>query len=143
MAAVWQTGDYLGSGMGLIEHIFHAGEAVSVWAFVLKIVFTAVTLGAGFKGGEIVPSFTIGAALGCVLGPCIGLPLELGAACGMTAVFCGVTNCPITALLISFELFGFEGMPWYLCAVAVSYLLSARHSLYHVQNFRHSKLKMM
>ena len=142
MAAVWETGDYLGSGMGMIEHIFHSGEPVEVWAFLLKIVFTAATLGAGFKGGEIVPSFTIGAALGCVAGPWIGLPMELGAAIGMTAVFCGVTNCPITALLISFELFGFEGMPWYLCAVAVSYLLSAKHSLYHVQNFRHSKLSM-
>ena len=142
MAAVWETGDYLGSGMGMIEHIFHSGESVDVWAFLLKIVFTAVTLGAGFKGGEIVPSFTIGAAMGCVLGPWIGLPMELAAACGMTAVFCGVTNCPITALLISFELFGFEGMPWYLAAVAVSYLLSAKHSLYHVQNFRHSKLNM-
>ena len=124
----------------LIERAIE-GEAVP-YAFILKVVFTALTLGAGFKGGEIVPSFTIGAAMGCVLGPVVGLPMELGAAIGMTAVFCGVTNCPITALLISFELFGFEGMPWYLCAVAVSYLLSAKHSLYHVQNFRHSKLTM-
>ena len=143
MAAVWQTGDYLGSGMGIIEHIFHGGGETAPLAFLLKMLFTAVTLGAGFKGGEIVPSFTIGAALGVVVGPILGMPTELAAACGMVGLFCGVTNCPIAALMISFELFGFEGMPWYLTATAVSYLLSGKYSLYHVQNFRHSKLSLM
>jgi len=126
------TNAYMGSGMGIIEHIFHEGEA-SPWAFLLKIVFTAVTLGAGFKGGEIVPSFTIGAAFGCLTAPLLGLPVPLAAACGMTAVFCGVTNCPMTALLISFELFGFAGMPYYLIAAAISYLASGHCGLYHEQ----------
>lgn len=129
---------YLGSGMGIIEHIFHEGETGN-FTFLLKMVFTALTLGAGFKGGEIVPSLTIGAAFGCVMAPVIGLPVSLAAACGMAGVFCGVTNCPITSLLIAFELFGFEGMPYYLTAVAVSYMLSGYYGLYHAQKIMYSK----
>ena len=129
---------YLGSGMGIIEHIFHEGET-ETFAFLLKMIFTALTIGAGFKGGEIVPSLTIGAALGCVIAPLFGLDVTLAAAMGMIGVFCGVTNCPITSLLISFELFGFEGMPYYLTTVAVSYMLSGYYGLYHAQRIMYSK----
>jgi len=132
---------YLGSGMGIIEDILHHGHTVPWYSFALKMLFTAITLGAGFKGGEIVPSFTIGAALGCVLGPLLGLPMELTAACGMAGVFCGVTNSPITALLIAFELFGFAGMPYFLITIAVSYMLSGYESLYHKQRIVYSKLQ--
>lgn len=131
-------GDYLGTGIEMIEHIFHGGE-VNWYDFLLKIVFTAVTLGAGFKGGEIVPSFCIGAAFGCALASLFGLPVGLAAACGMVGVFCGVTNCPLTSLLISFELFGFEGMPFYLVTIAVSYMLSGYYGLYHAQRIMYSK----
>jgi H+/Cl- antiporter ClcA len=102
-----------------------------------------VTLGAGFKGGEIVPSFTIGAALGFAISGLLGLPAELAAACGMAGLFCSVTNCPITALLISFELFGFAGMPCYLVAVAVCYLVSGYESLYHQQKIIWSKTELL
>ena len=129
---------YLGSGMGIIEHIFHEGKTDSM-AFLLKMIFTALTIGAGFKGGEIVPSLTIGAAFGCVMAPVFGLDVALCAACGMIGVFCGVTNCPITSLLISFELFGFAGMPYYLTTVAVSYMLSGYYGLYHAQRIMYSK----
>lgn len=132
------TDAYLGSGMGIIEHIFHEGHT-AWYTFLLKMLFTAITLGAGFKGGEIVPSFTIGAALGCALASILGLPTALVAACGMVGVFCGVTNSPITSLLIAFELFGFEGMPYYLVTVAVSYMLSGYQSLYHKQRIVYSK----
>lgn len=132
------TDQYLGSGMGIIEHIFHEGNT-GWYTFALKMLFTAVTLGAGFKGGEIVPSFTVGAALGCAAAALMGLPPQLVAACGMVGLFCGVTNSPVTSLLISFELFGFEGMPYYLVTVAVSYLLSGYQSLYHKQKFFSSK----
>ncbi len=129
---------YLGSGMGIIEHIFHEGET-ETFAFLLKMIFTALTIGAGFKGGEIVPSLTIGAALGCVIAPVFGFDVSLCAAMGMVGVFCGVTNCPITSLLISFELFGFAGMPYYLTTVAVSYMLSGYYGLYHAQRIMYSK----
>lgn len=129
---------YLGSGTEIIEQIFH-GEKVAVYTFALKMLFTALTLGAGFKGGEIVPSFCIGAAFGCVVAGLFGLPVTLVAACGMVGVFCGVTNCPITSLLISFELFGFEGMPYYLITIAVSYMLSGYYGLYRAQKIMYSK----
>lgn len=139
LSAILGTGDYLGSGMGIIEHIFHHGEAVVPFAFLLKMVFTALTLGGGFKGGEIVPSLTIGAAFGSCVAVLVGLPMELLAACGMVGVFCGVTNSPITSLLIAFELFGFAGMPYYLVTVAASYMISGRYGLYHAQKLMYSK----
>jgi len=134
------TGDYLGSGMELIERIFE-GEAVPWYSFILKMLFTALTLGAGFKGGEIVPSFTVGATLGAVLAGLLGLPVPLAASCGMVGLFCGVTNCPITSLLIAFELFGFAGMPYFLATVAVSYMISGYQSLYKKQKIVVSKTK--
>jgi len=132
------TNEFLGSGQGIMEHIFHY-EETKWYTFLLKMFFTALTLGAGFKGGEIVPSFCIGAAFGCVVAGIFGLPVTLVAACGMVGVFCGVTNCPITSLLISFELFGFEGMPYYLTTVVVSYMLSGYYGLYHSQKIMYSK----
>ncbi len=138
LATVFGLHDYLGSGMELIEDIFHTGKTEN-YAFLLKMIFTALTLGAGFKGGEIVPSFCVGAAFGCVAASVLGLPVSLVAACGMVGLFCGVTNCPVTSLLISFELFGFEGMPYYLTTVAVSYMLSGYYGLYHAQKIMYSK----
>ena len=130
--------DYLGSGQGIIEEVFH-GEEIDSYAFLLKMLFTALTLGAGFKGGEIVPSFCIGAAFGFTVSSVFGLPVTLAAACGMVGVFCGVTNCPITSLLISFEMFGFEGMSYYLTTIAVSYMLSGYYGLYRSQKIMYSK----
>lgn len=113
---------YNGTGINVIERCFDG--TVRPEAFFMKMLFTALTLGAGFKGGEIVPSFFTGAAFGCLFGNLIGFSSTLCSAVGMTVVFCGVTNCPITSLLISFELFGYEGMPYFLLAVAFSYMLS-------------------
>ncbi len=138
LSLILGTDFYLGSGMGIIESIFHTGHT-EWYAFLLKMIFTALTLGAGFKGGEIVPSFCIGAAFGCVVAPLMGLPANLAAACGMVGVFCGVTNSPLTSLLIAFELFGFDGMPYYLVTVAVSYMLSGYFGLYRAQRIMYSK----
>ena len=130
---------YLGSGMDIIVHIFETDSGTPFYVFILKIVFTALTLGAGFKGGEIVPSFCIGAAFGACFAGLFGMPVTLMAACGMVGVFCGVTNCPVTSLLIAFELFGFEGMPYYLITIAVSYMLSGYFGLYNSQRIMYSK----
>lgn len=130
---------YLGSGMGIIEDIFHHGGNVVPYAFLLKMIFTGLTLGSGFKGGEIVPSLCIGAAFGCAAAPLFGFGPELAAACGMIGVFCGVTNCPLSSLLLSFELFGFDGMPYYLVTVAISYMLSGYCGLYRAQKIMYSK----
>ena len=107
----------------------------------LKAVFTTATLGAGYKGGEIVPSFFVGASFGCLFGNLSGFSPQLCAAAGMGAVFCGVTNCPITSLFICFELFGFEGMPYFLLSVALGYMLSGYYGLYHSQKIMYSKYK--
>lgn len=130
---------YNGTGISIIERCFDG--TVRPEAFFMKMLFTALTLGAGFKGGEIVPSFFTGAAFGCLFGNLTGFSPMLCSAVGMTAVFCGVTNCPITSLLISFELFGYEGMPYFLLAVAFSYMLSGYFGLYHSQKIMYSKYK--
>jgi len=141
VSAILGTGDYLGSGIHLIEEILHHGAKVVPYAFLIKILFTSLTLGGGFKGGEIVPSLTIGALFGCTAAQFLGLPVDVASACGMIGVFCGVTNCPITTLCIAFELFGFAGMPYYLVTVAVSYMLSGSFSLYHTQQIVDSKAR--
>ena len=133
------SAEYNGSGMNIIEKCMEG--QVQPEAFFLKIVFTALTIGCGFKGGEIVPSFCTGAAFGCLFGNLVGFSPSLSAAIGMTSVFCGVSNCPITSLLISFELFGYEGMPYYLLAVAFSYMLSGYFGLYNAQHIVYSKYK--
>lgn len=131
--------DYNGTGMDIIAQCME-GDVFPL-AFLLKMIFTAATLGAGYKGGEIVPSFFIGATFGCLFGNLTGLSPALCAAVGMGAVFCGVTNSPITSLLICFEMFGFEGMPYYLLAIALSYMLSGYYGLYSSQKIIYSKYK--
>lgn len=132
---------YNGAGMDFIERCMEEAS-VRPEAFLLKILFTAATLCAGFKGGEIVPAFFTGAAFGCLVGGLIGLSPTLCAAVGMAAVFCGVTNCPITSLFISFELFGYAGVHYFLLAIALSYMLSGYFGLYHSQKIMCSKYKM-
>lgn len=138
---ILQTTDYNGAGVEVIEKAMK-GEVVP-YAFIAKMILTAITIEAGFKGGEIVPSFFIGATFGCVFGNLIGLSPSLCAAVGMISVFCGVTNCPITSILISFELFGFEAVPYFLIAASISYLLSGYYGLYNDQTIVYSKYKTL
>ena len=83
----------------------------------------------------------IGSTLGCTLASLFGLDPVLGAAIGLTAMFCGSLNCPISSLLLSVELFGAENMLFFAMTCAVSYMLSANHSLYHQQKILYSKLR--
>lgn len=131
------SGDYNGAGMQVISAAL-AGHAVP-WAFVLKILFTVLTLGAGFKGGEIVPCFFVGATFGCVVAPLIGMNAGFGAALGLVAVFCGVTNSPMTSILLGYELFGGQGVALMALCAAVSYLLSGYSGLYKEQKILYSK----
>lgn len=135
-----QTTDYMGAGIGIITNAIEYGKTDN-FAFLWKMVLTVITMRAGFKGGEIVPSFCIGASFGCVMGHLLGLSPSLCAAAGMAAVFCGVTNCPITSILIAFELFGFDGVAYYLIAVSISYAASGYYSLYKDQTIVYSKYK--
>ena len=131
---------YNGTGMSIIASCME-GKPVFPLAFLLKMLFTGATLGAGYKGGEIVPTLFIGATFGTFFATVTGCSIPLCAAVGMGAVFCGVTNSPITSLLICFELFGFEGMPYFLIAIALSYMLSGYYGLYSSQKIIYSKYK--
>ena len=139
LTIILQTDDYMGAGVPVIQRAIQGN--VEPLAFVWKIVFTALTLEAGFKGGEIVPSFFVGATFGCLFGHIVGISPSLCAAVGMLSVFCGVTNCPITSMLIAFELFGYHGVPFFLLGISVSYLMSGYYGLYHDQTIVYSKYK--
>lgn len=131
--------DYSGAGTDTI--LMAMGGAALPWAWILKIVFTAVTLGCGFKGGEIIPSFFVGATFGCFMGGLLGIPPSFGAAIGIVAVFCGAVNCPIASIILSVELFGAGEMAYFAIACGVSYMLSGYYGLYRSQEIRYSKLR--
>ena len=131
--------DYLGAGMPVIAEALYGHARYE--AFALKILFTALTLGAGFKGGEIVPSFFIGATFGAAIGPLLGLSSSFSASLGLIALFCGVTNCPMTAFILSTEMFGNHGNIYFMLIVAISYMLSGYSGLYTKQKMMYSKFK--
>ena len=134
------TSDYNGVGMDVIRRAVEEGSAVPA-AFALKLIFTAVTLGTGYKGGEVVPSFFVGATFGCVAGPLLGLPAGFSAAVGLVAVFCACVNCPVASMFLSVELFGSEGLLYFALACGISYMLSGYNGLYSSQTILYSKLK--
>lgn len=131
--------DYNGAGGNIIAAAIEEGRARPE-AFALKILFTAVTIGSGFKGGEIVPTFFIGSTFGCLCGGILGISPEFSAAIGLAATFCGVVNCPVASIFLSFELFGGEGMLFFVIACGISYMLSGYYGLYSSQKIMYSKL---
>ncbi len=132
--------DYNGAGMDVIVRAVEGGEA-KPFAFLLKIIFTIITISAGFKGGEIVPTLFIGAAFGCVFGNIAGADAGLFAAIGMVAMFCGVLNCPLASIFLSIELFGSSGLLLFVIASGVSYMLSGYSGLYSSQKIMSSKIR--
>ena len=134
------TRDYNGAGMDIIAAAVEQGTARPE-AFLLKILFTAVTLSAGFKGGEVVPSFFVGATFGCVAGALLGIPAGFAAALGLVSVFCGATNCPLASIFLSIELFGDGGLLYFALSCGISYTLSGYNGLYSSQTILYSKLK--
>ena len=132
------TQKYNGAGMETIVSAIN-GKA-EIYDFLLKILFTAITIGAGFKGGEIVPTLYIGATFGCVAAPVLGMDAGFGAAIGMVAMFCGMVNCPLASVILAAELFGTEGLLLFAIACAVSYIFSGYSGLYKSQNIVYAKL---
>ena len=142
----WIGPDYLGLGVKADPHhpeqvsilsSFHAGGA-TLWSWWWKILFTAVTLAAGFKGGEVTPLFFIGAALGNAMAHMLGAPVELFAALGFVAVFAGATNTPLACTIMGIELFGGGAgelprgsfVAYLAVACFVAYLFSGHSSIY-------------
>jgi len=130
--------DYNGAGMSVVENAFTGNSGYE--AFILKIIFTALTLGAGYRGGEIVPVFFTGATFGNVAGRILNLSPSFSAGIGLVSLFCGVSNCPLTSVIMSVELFGSEGIVYFLVSCALSYVLSGNYSLYHDKRFLFSEL---
>jgi len=133
------TRDYLGLGVSApdngavtIQSAFHPGGA-HVWSWFWKALLTAITLGSGFKGGEVTPLFFIGATLGNTLGLWLGMPVDLLAALGFVAVFAGATNTPLACTVMGAELFGGEYVVYFAIACTMAYLFSGQTGIYASQ----------
>lgn len=133
------TYDYNGTGSEVIAAAFE--EPAPFQHFILKLLFTSLTLGVGFKGGEILPAFFVGSTFGSFISQFLGLDCSLGAAIGLSGLFCGVTNCPITSIFLCIELFGTKYLPIYLITCAIAYMLSGYTGLYSEQKILYSKLE--
>ncbi len=135
VVALWRlvgTSDYLGLGVPMILRSF-TDPSLPVYAFALKILFTAVTLGAGFLGGEVTPLFFVGASLGNVLARQLGLPLGLGAGVGLAAVFAAAANTPLALSVMAVELLGGALFPHAAIVCVLCYLLTGQRGIYSAQ----------
>lgn len=140
------TRDYIGLGVTspdekavTIVSCFHAGGA-HPWSWWWKILFTAITLSSGFKGGEVTPLFFIGAALGNTLAVLCGVPIDLLAAMGFVSVFAGATNTPIACTVMAVELFGGEYIVYFAVSCLMAYLFSGHSGIYLSQRIGVPKL---
>lgn len=140
MTAIVGSQKYNGGGVETIAAAI-AGESQNPLSFLIKALFTAVTLACGFKGGEIVPTFFIGACVGNVIGAIVGLPIGFASSIGLIATFCGAVNCPLASLVLSVEMFGGEGLIFFAFACFISYVISGYTGLYEEQKILYSKTK--
>ncbi|OMF38481.1 voltage-gated chloride channel protein [Paenibacillus sp. FSL H8-0548] len=122
---------YLGLGIPLIQQAFQ--EAASPVAFLLKTLFTSLTLGSGFQGGEVTPLFVIGATLGSAIAGLLAAPVPLLAAIGFVSVFSGAAKTPLACFIMGIELFGSEGAIYLFIGCVIAYLCSGRIGIYEAQ----------
>ncbi|RXT05259.1 voltage-gated chloride channel family protein [Ammoniphilus sp. CFH 90114] len=132
--------DYNGRGLQMLEQSFK--EEVPPFAFLAKLIFTAISMGSGFVGGEAIPLFFMGATLGNTLYSFINLPLSFLAALGLICVFSGGANTPIAAFLLSVEMFDGKGIEYFFIACFVSYLVSGHHGLWPSQTMYEPKSRL-
>lgn len=141
VVGLWQlvgTSDYLGLGVPTIVRSF-VDPTLPREAFLLKLVFTALTLGGGFLGGEVTPLFFIGAALGNALATPLGLPLDLAAGVGLAALFACASNTPLALSIMAVELLGAHALPHVVVVSVLAYLLCGHRSIYPSQRAQRSK----
>ena len=133
------VGDHRFNGAGM-DMALAAVEGHTDWYnFLLKLLFTAITLAAGFKGGEIVPTFCIGAAFGCFLGSILGLDAGMAAALGLVGLFCCATNSPLASIVLSIEMFGGTNLHLFALVCVICFVLSGKSGLYASQIHQFSK----
>lgn len=131
--AVWALGTSRYIGLGIPTLVSSFEQSLPAYDFALKMIFTIITLSAGFKGGEVTPLFFIGATLGNALAYFIPLPAGLLAGMGFAAVFAGATNTPVACTVMAIELFGSECGVYVALACVVSYLFSGHTGIYGKQ----------
>ncbi|SIR41152.1 H+/Cl-antiporter ClcA [Janthinobacterium sp. TND4EL3] len=137
--AVWLLGTDRYIGLGIPTIVDALQQPLPAWDFLGKMAFTIVSLGTGFKGGEVTPLFFIGATLGNALGPVLHQPVALLAAIGFVAVFAGAANTPIASTLMAMELFGADIGVYAAIACVVAYLFSGHAGIYRAQRGGHAK----
>lgn len=128
-------GRYSGLGTNLIDASF-TGQSIYSYDWILKLLLTILTIGAGYQGGEVTPLFAIGASLGVVLASLLGLPIELLAALGYASVFGSATNTLLAPIFIGAEVFGFEYLPYFFLVCSTAYLCNMNKSIYSLQKHR-------
>lgn len=133
------VGDHRFNGAGMDMALKAVGGEADWYSFLLKMLFTAVTLSAGFKGGEIVPTFCIGATFGCVLGGLLGLDPGIAAALGLVGLFCCATNSPFASIVLSVEMFGGANLYLFAFVCVICFVLSGSSGLYASQIIEFSK----
>lgn len=138
--------DYLSLGVDAeypgavtIPSAFHAGGA-DTWSWLWKTIYTTITLGTGFKGGEVTPLFYIGATLGNTIAGLLNAPASLFAALGFIAVFAGATNTPLACTIMGIELFGGTHTLLFAVACFTAYLFSGHTGIYSAQRIAVSKI---
>ncbi len=135
------TRDYIGLGLPLLEQSFT--EAVSPAVFALKTLFTSVTLGAGFQGGEVTPLFVIGSTLGSALAGLLHISVPFLAGMGLVSVFSGAANTPIACTIMGIELFGFDAAGYLLLGCVIAYAASWHSGIYTSQRFSPIKQRLL
>jgi len=141
VVGLWQlvgTSDYLGLGIPTILRTFEDPD-LGTHVFALKLLFTAVTLSAGYLGGEVTPLFFVGAALGSVLAGWLGIPIEMGAGVGLAAVFAAASNAPLALSVMAAEILGVHVLPHVLIVCVIAYVLTGNRSIYNSQRLEVSK----
>ena len=128
------------NGAGMEMAMEALGGHADWYSFVVKMLFTAVTLAAGFKGGEIVPTFCIGATFGCVVGAALGLEPGIAAALGLIGLFCCATNSPLASIVLSVEMFGGANLYLFALVCVICFVLSGTSGLYASQIIQYEKI---
>jgi len=134
----WVGHDYLGMSLPLIDRALE-GDALSFAAFALKILFTAISIGCLFPGGEVTPLFCIGATLGAALASPLNIYTPLLAALGFVAVFAGASNAPLACTILGIEMFGGGAAVPFIVVCVVSFIFSGHRSIYPSQRVSVSK----
>lgn len=136
------VGDHRFNGAGMDMALAAVAGEADWYSFLLKMLFTAVTLAAGFKGGEIVPTFCVGATFGCVVGGLLGLDAGFAGALGLIGLFCCATNSPLASIVLSIEMFSGANLYVFALVCVICFVISGNSGLYASQIIQFNKAEL-